>query len=151
MGWSGEGRVKWGGTKLPSLLIGQQGRLHFQWPMELRPWFLNVEDKLVHPKQRWQLVGEKFGFDLRAERKYHGSVGILSTEAQARVWHKCEIKAVSTWGLSAKKGYGCCKKPNMGKISTQLGRAILCYLGSRHRCVFLGRLRWKCYTTSLEC
>ena len=36
----------------------------------------------------------------------------------------------SPWGLSIKKDYGYCKKPSIGKVRAQLGKAIPHHLGS---------------------
>ena len=63
------------------------------------------------------------------KRKCHGSIGILSTQAHARVWRQHEVKAISTCRFGIKKGFRYYKKPNMGKIRAQLGRAISHHLG----------------------
>ena len=56
--------------------------------------------------------------------KRHGSIGILSTQAQAMVRLKCEVNAIGTWRLGIKKSFGYCKEPSMGKVRAQLGRVI---------------------------
>ena len=88
-----------------------------------------IEDKLFHSEQQWWAVREEFKFNWRAKRKWHSSIGVLSTQAQARVWLKCEVKAISAWGLSIKKGFWYCKEPRMGKVRAQLGMAISYHLG----------------------
>ena len=46
----------------------------------------------------------------------HGLIGILSTQAHARVRRQHEVKAISTCRFGIKKGFGYYKEPSMGKI-----------------------------------
>ena len=75
------------------------------------------------------------------ERKCHDSVGILSIKAQARVCSSVRLRPLAPGDLVLRKVMGIAKKPSMGKIRAQLERVIPCYLDSRHKCLFLGRLR----------
>ena len=58
------------------------------------------------------------------KRKCHSPIGLLSTQAHVRVWCQRQVKATGIWRLNIEKGFGYCKEPSMGKIGTQLGRAI---------------------------
>ena len=94
---------------------------------------------------------EKLRLNWRAKRKWHGPTGVLSTQAQEKLWRQREAKVVSTWRLRVKKSFGYCKEPSIGKVRAQLGRAISHHLGGWNRCILSWRSRWKCCTTPLEC
>ena len=111
----------------------------------------NAEDELLHFKQQWWTTGEEPRFDRGKKRKTSDPIGLLPLKAQAGVWRQCEVQAISTRGLSVKESCRCYQKPILGKAGTQLGRAIPNYFNSRNRCILLRGLRWKSYTSSLEC
>ena len=68
--------------------------------------------------------------DLINERSCHGSIGILSAEAQTGVWYRCEGEAIGTRWFDIGESCGYRKEPIMGKIRAQLGRAIPYHLSS---------------------
>ena len=78
-------------------------------------------------------------------------IGLLSTQAQARVWCQCKAKATSTCRLGLKKGFRNCKESGMGKVRTQLGRAIVDHISGWNMCILSWRFRRKSCTTPLEC
>ena len=85
------------------------------------------------------------------KRKCHGSIGVLSTQAQVGIRLKCEVNAIDAWRLGIKKGFGDCQEPNMGKIMAQLGRVISYHLDGWNRCILSRRFRRKSCTPPLEC
>ena len=111
----------------------------------------NTENELLHSKRQWWTTREKPRSDRGKKRKSSDPIGLLPPEAQIGIWCQCEVKAISTRGLSVKESYGCCQGPILGKAWTQLERTISDYFSSRNRCILLRRLRWKSYTSSMEC
>ena len=101
----------------------------------------NTEDELLHSKQQWWTTGEEPRSDRGKKRKNSDPIGLLPPEAQVGVWRQCEVK----------ESCRCCQKPILGKAGTQLGKAIPNYFSSRNKCILFRGLRWKSYTSSLEC
>ena len=114
-------------------------------------WIPNAENEFFHSEQQWWAIGEELKLNWTTKRKWHGPIGLLSTQAQVKVWCQRETKATGTWGLGVKKGFGYCKEPNVGKARAQLGRAILHHISGWNRCISPWRSRGKCCTMPLEC
>ena len=111
----------------------------------------NTENELLHSKRQWWTTGEEPRSDRGKKRKSSNPIGLLPPKAQARVWHQCEVEAISTRGPSVKESCGFCQKPILGKVGTQLGRAIPNYFSRRNRCILFRGLRWKNCASPLEC
>ena len=88
-----------------------------------KDWIPHAENEFFHSKQRRWAIGEEFRLDRRMKRKCHGPIGLLSTQAQARVWCQRKAKATNSWRFGLKKVFGNYEEPSMGKIGTQMGRA----------------------------
>ena len=50
------------------------------------------------------------------ERKCHGPIGLLLTQAQAGIWCQRKTKTTSSWRLGFEKGLGINKEPGLGKL-----------------------------------
>ena len=116
-----------------------------------RDWLPNAEDKFFQSEREQWIARKKFRFYWRKKRKCNGPIGILLTQAQARLWCQCEAKTVSAWKLGVEKGSRYCKEPSMGKAGAQLGRAISHHFSGWYRSIFPRRPKWTCNTTPLEC
>ena len=114
-------------------------------------WIPHTENKFLHLEQQWWAIGKELGLNWRTKRKCLGPIGLLSTQAQVRVWCQRKAKATSSWRLGLKKGFEYCKEPSMGKIGAQLGRAISYHISGWNMCVLSWRPRGKGCTTPLEC
>ena len=69
--------------------------------------------------------------DLIEEGKENAKVQLMYyQQAQTRIRLKCEVKAISTWGLSIKNGFRYCKEPRVGKVRAQLGKVTSYHLDS---------------------
>ena len=111
----------------------------------------NAENELFHSKRQWWTTRGEPRSDRGKKRKSSDPIGLLPPKTQAGVWRQCEVEATSTRGLSLKESCRCCQKPILRKSGTQLGRAISDYFSSRNECILLRGLRWKSYTSFLEC
>ena len=114
-------------------------------------WIPHAENKFFHSKQQWWAIGEEFRLNRRTKGECHGLVGLLSTQAQVVVRCQCKVKATDSSRLGLKKGVTCCKEPSIGKIETQLRRAISYYIDGQNRGILSWRSWGKCCTMPLEC
>ena len=116
-----------------------------------RDWLPNAADKFFQSKRQQWIARKKLQFYWRKKRKCNCPIGILPTQAQARLWCQFEAKTVSAWRLRVEKGPRYCKEPSMEKVRAQLGRAISHHLGGWYRSILHWRPRWTYNTTPLEC
>ena len=83
------------------------------------------------PSSNHELLGKSL--DLIEERREKAVIQLA--------YCQCKAEAISNRGLSVEESHRCCQEPILGKVGTQLGRAILNYFSSRNRCILLRVLR----------
>ena len=90
--------------------------------------------------------------DLIEERRESAMVQLACYQNKLKQgWCQREVKATNSWRLGLKKSPRNGKEPSMGKVRTQLGRAISYYIGGRDRCLLSRGSGGKNCTIPLEC
>ena len=92
-----------------------------------------IENEFFQSKQQQWAIREEFRLNRRTKGECHGLVGLLTTQAQVVVRCQRKVKATDSSRLGLKKGVTRYKEPNIGKIETQLRRAISYYIDGRNR------------------